>query len=288
MDLAQTLQIAAAILAGLTVAFVLAGLEYRWPEPLLKITEKDTALAGEAAQVFGFDAVPNWAMIVAYILAAVILYLVGTLLLGSAIVALLFVPVAIVIPKVLLNYLLQRRWLQIEAQLPYAVDQIVSAVRSAKPLGTAIGVVAEGGVMPVGHEFERIAREQKLGIGLVEALDRHGRSVPSLHFKMVDAALALFARQGGEIAEPLTEMSKSFKEIWKLDQKIRTSSSQARMNFLVVNGGAAFMLLMIFLGQPELIDKVFSSVIGIVVFAVGVLLYAIGFFWMRAMMRISV
>ncbi|WP_244635532.1 type II secretion system F family protein [Chthonobacter albigriseus] len=288
MDPIQIMQIAAALLTGVAVALALTGLEYRWPEPLLRLTEKDTALAGEAAQVFGYETVPNWAMIVAYILAAVVIFTLGSFLLGSAIVALFVTPLAIAVPKMVLKYLLERRWLRIEAQLPYAVDQIVSAVRSSKPLGTAIGVVAESGVMPIGHEFERVAREQKLGVGLVEALDRHGRSVPSLHFKMVDAALALFARQGGDIAEPLSEMSKSFKEIWKLDQKIRTSSSQARMNFLVVNGGAAFMLLMIFLGQPELIDKVFSSIIGIVVFAIGVVLYAIGFFWMRAMMRISV
>ena len=105
---------------------------------------------------------------------------------------------------------------------------------------------------------------------------------------MVDAALGLFARPGGDISEPLTEMSKSFKEIWKLDQKIMTSSSQARMNFRVINGGALLMVLMIFFAQPELIDKVLGSAIGIVIALAGVMLYACGFFWMRSMMKVSV
>lgn len=68
-------------------------------------------------------------------------------------------------------------------------------MRTGKPLAIAVNAVADTGQMPASREFERIAREQKLGIGTVEALDRHGRNVPSLHFKMVDAALGLFARQ---------------------------------------------------------------------------------------------
>jgi tight adherence protein B len=60
------------------------------------------------------------------------------------------------------------------------------------------------------------------------------------------------------------------------------------MNFRVVNGGALFMMLMIFFGQPELIDKVFGNAIGIVIAIVGAILYATGFFWMRSMMKVSV
>ena len=48
------------------------------------------------------------------------------------------------------------------------------------------------------------------------------------------------------------------------------------------------MILMIFFGQPELIDKVFGNAIGIVIAIVGAVLYATGFFWMRSMMKVSV
>lgn len=286
MDIA--LQAAVVVFGALTVILFLMGAPNRWPEPLLRATEKDVALAAEASQVFGRDAVPPWTMIVAYAASAVLIFIAVRLVFGSTILAFLASPGGLLLPKAVLRYLLQRRWKEIEAQLPYAVDQITSAVRSGKPLAVAVGTAADAGLKPASHEFERIAREQKLGIGLVEALDRHGRSVGSLHFKMVDAALGLFARQGGDISEPLTEMSKSFKEIWKLDQKVTTSSSQARMNFRVVNGGALFMILMIFLGQPELIDKVFGSLTGIAIIVVGFVLYATGFFWMRSMMKVSV
>ncbi|WP_181708497.1 type II secretion system F family protein [Chthonobacter rhizosphaerae] len=282
------LQVAIPVLGALAVALLVLGVPLRWPAPLLRLTARDTELAGEAAEVFGWNEVSPTAMILAYVGSAAVIVLLAWLATGSVMLGLVASPLGALLPKMIIRYLLKRRWKQIEAQLPYSVDQIVSAVRSGKPLGTAIGMVADTGVAPASREFERIAREQKLGMGLVDALDRHGRSVTSLHFKMVDAALGLFARQGGDISEPLTEMSKSFKEIWKLDQKITTSSSQARMNFTVVNGGAVFMLVMIFLGQPELIDKVFSSMIGIIVFIIGLVLYAIGFFWMRSMMRISV
>jgi tight adherence protein B len=287
MDI-SILQIFTVALGAVTAGLLVWGAPVRWPAPLLRATERDIALASEAAQVFGRDAVPPYTMILAYGITAIVVFIVISLIFGPIFGLVIAIPVAIFLPKGVIRYYLQRRWLQIESQLPYAVDQIVSAVRTGKPLAIAVNAVADTGQMPASREFERIAREQKLGIGLVEALDRHGRNVPSLHFKMVDAALGLFARQGGDISEPLTEMSKSFKEIWKLDQKITTSSSQARMNFRVVNGGALFMMLMIFFGQPELIDKVFGNAIGIVIAIVGAILYATGFFWMRSMMKVSV
>ena len=282
------LQIAVILLGAVTAALLVIVAPVRWPAPLLRATERDIALASEAAQIFGRDAVPPYTMILAYTLSAIVVFVLVWLVFGAIIALVVAIPVAFLLPKATIQYLLTRRWLQIEAQLPYAVDQIVSAVRTGKPLAVAVNAVADSGTLPVSREFERIAREQKLGIGLVEALDRHGRQVPSLHFKMVDAALGLFARQGGDISEPLTEMSKSFKEIWKLDQKIMTSSSQARMNFRVINGGALLMVLMIFFAQPELIDKVLGSAIGIVIALAGVMLYACGFFWMRSMMKVSV
>ncbi|CDZ56627.1 type II secretion system F family protein [Neorhizobium galegae] len=285
---AMILQYALILLAALTVALLVAGAPVRWPEPLLKATEKDIALAGEAAQVFGRDAVPPYTMILAYGISALVIFVVLTFIFGPILAFVVAIPASFFLPKAMIRYFLQRRWAEIETQLPYAVDQIVSAVRSGKPLAVAVNAVVDGGQMPSSREFERIAREQKLGISLIEALDRHARTVPSLHFKMVDAALGLFARQGGDITEPLTEMSKSFKEIWKLDQKVSTSSSQARMNFRVINGGAIFMVLMIFLGQPELIDKVFGSITGILIVIVAVILYSAGFFWMRSMMKVSV
>jgi tight adherence protein B len=282
------LQITTALFGAVCVGLLVYLMPTRWPAPLLRMTARDVELAAEAAQVFGRDAVPPSTMIVAYLVSGILAFLCLWPLAGLWLALVAAIPAALFIPKTLIRMMLKRRWDKIEAQLPYAVDQIVSAVRSGKPLATAVGAVAESGPMPAAREFERIAREQKLGVGLIEALGRHALVVPSLHFKMVDAALGLFARQGGDIAEPLTEMSKSFKEIWKLDQKVTTSSSQARMNFRVINGGALFMVILIFLGQPELIDKVFGSMIGIAVFAAGLLLYATGFFWMRAMMKVSV
>ncbi|MBB6487054.1 type II secretion system F family protein [Rhizobium lusitanum] len=287
MDI-NILQFGSIILGAVAVGLLVAGAPVRWPDPLLRATERDTALASEAAQVFGRDAVPPYMMILAHAISGLLVFILVAAIFGPLLGLIIAVPIAIFLPKATIRYLLQRRWRQIEAQLPYAVDQIVSAVRTGKPLAVAVNAVADTGQMPSSNEFERIAREQKLGISLVEALDRHGRLVPSLHFKMVDAALGLFARQGGDIAEPLTEMSKSFKEIWKLDQKIMTSSSQARMNFRVVNGGALMMVLMIFFAQPELIDKVLGSGIGIVIAFAGVILYVCGFLWMRSMMKVSV
>lgn len=282
------LQVSMAALGGAAVVLFVVGMPRGWTAPLLRATERDTALASEAAQIFGYDAVPPYTMVLAYALSTLVVFILAALFFGPIFGFVIALPVAFFLPKTVIRYLLRRRWLQIETQLPYAVDQIVAAVRTGKPLAIAVNAVADTGQIPISREFERIAREQKLGVSLIDALDRHGRDVPSLHFKMVDAALGLFARQGGDIAEPLTEMSKSFKEIWKLDQKITTSSSQARMNFRVVNGGAALMVLMIFFGQPELIDKVFGSVIGIAIALAGAILYAAGFFWMRAMMKVSV
>ncbi|MGO7565304.1 hypothetical protein ACC754_40130, partial [Rhizobium johnstonii] len=86
----------------------------------------------------------------------------------------------------------QRRWLQIESQLPYAFDQIVSALRTGKPLAIAVNAVADTGHMPASREFER-------RIDHLEVQARHVAAVAVERLDKADAEL-LFAGNALEFA----------------------------------------------------------------------------------------
>ncbi len=86
-------------------------------------------------------------MILAYGITAIVVFVVVSLIFGPIPGIIVAIPVAIFLPKGVIRYFLQRRWLQIESQLPYAVDQIVSAVRTGKPLAIAVNAVADTGQM---------------------------------------------------------------------------------------------------------------------------------------------
>ncbi|MGO7230874.1 hypothetical protein ACCT05_36555, partial [Rhizobium ruizarguesonis] len=78
-------------------------------------TERDIALASEAAQVFGRDAVPPYTMILAYGITAIVVFIVISLIFGPIFGFVIAIPVAIFLPKGVIRYYLQRRWLQIES-----------------------------------------------------------------------------------------------------------------------------------------------------------------------------
>ena len=142
MDI-SILQIFTVALGAVTAGLLVWGAPVRWPAPLLRATERDIALASEAAQVFGRDAVPPYTMILAYGITAIVVFLLISLIFGPIFGIVIAIPVAFFLPKAVIRYFLQRRWLQIESQLPYAVDQIVSAVRTGKPLAVAVNAVAD-------------------------------------------------------------------------------------------------------------------------------------------------
>lgn len=102
----------------------------------------------------------------------------------------------------------QRRRLQkFEAQLPDAVDMLVSAMRAGYSFQAATQFIGEEMPEPLGPEFARFYDEQRLGIDVRTALTSMQQRLDSLDLKMFVTAVLLQRETGGNLSEVLSNLA---------------------------------------------------------------------------------
>ena len=88
--------------------------------------------------------------------------------------------------------------------------------------------------------------------------------------------------------EALQSMSVSFKEIARLEQKIITASAEGRKAVRLISGMPIFIFAMVSLAQPDMIDLLTTTFLGIIILMIAVLIYAIGLWWLIKVLKIEV
>ncbi len=185
--------------------------------------------------------------------------------------------------------LARRRLKAFEEQLPHVLDQLVSAVRGNRPLAQALEQVAPTLDPPAREEIGELASKAAMTAGgMREAVAEAREKYDSRHYAIILSLLHVFSQRGGNLVEPMQQMSSVFKEVWRLEQKIETAAAAARSSFHVINFGLLAIVVMVSFAKPEMLDDTFRSLMGIALFVAGLAIYGIGLFFMRAMMRIEI
>ncbi|HUU60088.1 MAG TPA: hypothetical protein VMZ50_11125, partial [Phycisphaerae bacterium] len=109
------------------------------------------------------DVRPRSATILAGI-AVAFLAMVGYLLSGSLLGAVLGAAGGVLLPTVLLRTLVRRRLDRLEAQLVGAVQTLASGVRAGLNLVQSMQLVARDGPVPLRQEFVHLLREYEYGV----------------------------------------------------------------------------------------------------------------------------
>jgi tight adherence protein B len=178
---------------------------------------------------------------------------------------------------------------QLEEQIPGAIDGLIVLLRGGSTLDVAMAELSESQPAPVRMIFRNIDDiVQRAGRALDEACQVVADRQESIHVKLLLSALSVIASRGGNQIPPLQNMSTSLKQILRLQQKLRTASSQGKVNIIIINMGALFMLVLVGTMQPQLFKTFTSSLLGGIMGTIALILWLIGFFLMRGMVRIRV
>jgi Flp pilus assembly protein TadB len=95
-------------------------------------------------------------------------------------------------------------------------------------------------------------------------------------------------RQGGDLPKALERMSQALKEIWRLEQKIFTGSAEARKGAMVMSAMPIVIFVMVASMQPEMIDKLTGTLMGLGILVVAAVLYVAGMTWMFKIIKADV
>ncbi|MCS6963165.1 MAG: type II secretion system F family protein [Thermoflexus sp.] len=184
----------------------------------------------------------------------------------------------------------QRRRLQaFNAQLGDAINLMVNGLRAGYSVLQAMEAIARELPPPISTEFDRVVKEQQLGLSLEQALQNMLRRVHSDDLEMLVTAILIQREVGGNLAEILDTISFTIRERVRIKGEIRVLTAQQMIS------GHVLILLPIGLGlvlfginRDYMLNFFNSGVLGYFMLACMAVMMLIGYFVIQRIVRIEV
>ncbi|GGA51962.1 hypothetical protein GCM10007416_26330 [Kroppenstedtia guangzhouensis] len=202
----------------------------------------------------------------------------------------LSVLVATTIPFLSKLFLSSRKFIyikRVDNQLSEVCRLLSSAARAGLSIPQGLELVVKEMPPPVRDELAIVVRELQLGRDLEKSLqDLHGR-VNSRDVRIFINALIIQQRAGGDLGRVLSEMASTMEERKIIHKTIDASISQARYTAYFLPVISALMVYM----MSQMIDdffEFFTSIMGIVVLVIFLVMQVVGFLLIKKIADIKV
>ncbi|MFO1300399.1 MAG: type II secretion system F family protein [Burkholderiaceae bacterium] len=203
-------------------------------------------------------------------------------------VALLVALAAGALPSLMLRRLRRRRLEAFRQQMPDLLMLVAGGLRAGSGLGQALAQAAAEIGLPARQELGLLLREQRLGVGLDDALAGLTRRVPIEETTLFASALRIGAEAGGSMAATLESLADATRRKLAIEGKIRALTAQGRLQAWVMGALPAVLAALLFLVEPTAMRALVDTWQGWVVSAVVVVLQAIGVALIRRIVSIDV
>jgi len=216
----------------------------------------------------------------------------------AALLTAVFVPYLIVVPfAALMAGFLPFVWLRwkrssrlkkFEEQFPDALDVLSRAVRAGNAFQAALGMAADELPWPVGPELKKAFDQQNFGLPLRDALGQLADRVPILDVRFFVTAVLIQRDTGGNLAEILDNLAAVVRERFKIQRQVRVHTAHGRFTGFVLLGLPIFLAIALTMIDPEHMTPLFHDHLGQMMLAVILVMQAVGYVWIRRVMKIEV
>lgn len=213
--------------------------------------------------------------------AAALLGLIAFISSGSSIIASIASAIGASGPYLFARWKRSRRILQLESQLPDAIDLIARAVRAGHPLSEGIRMAAEEASEPLASEFRITFEEQRFGLPFEEALLGLGDRVEVVDVRILITAILVQREVGGNLSEILETIAETMRARFSLKRQVRVYTAQGRMSGYTLAALPIFVGLVITLINPGYMQTLYDELLGRVMLGGAAFMQLIGFLWIR-------
>jgi tight adherence protein B len=189
------------------------------------------------------------------------------------------------LPRWGLNWLIRRRQGKFAAELPNAIDIVVRGVKSGLPLNECLGVIANESLQPLGGEFREVVDQQRVGVGLSEALERLMVRMPLAEVKYLTIVISIQQQAGGNLSEALGNLAGVLRDRSHLRMKVKALSAEAKASALVLASLPPGVMFMVYGASPDYIEPLFVTNAGKFMIGFGALWMLMGVLVMRKMIN---
>lgn len=218
----------------------------------------------------------------------VIAAIVGWILSGNIIIALVCSTIGFFMPKMAFAFFKWRRMNQLRQQLPDAIMLVAGALRAGASLPSALDQMVGELRGPVSQEFELFLREQRLGVAFDDALLAFEARVPIEEMALLSAALKVSRETGGNLAETLERLADTLRQKLTIEGKIRALTAQGKLQGIIMSLLPIAVMFALFHLEPEAMAPLFHTWYGWATLGFIVLMEFIGALIIRKIVNIDV
>lgn len=192
------------------------------------------------------------------------------------------------LPHFYFSMLVKRRFELFEIDVLDLALGLDNALRAGMALPQAIEKISSQmhGVMK--EELETVQREYRLGINLVQALERLHRRMPSEDVGLLVSAIKLTSDAGGSLSDVLKEMSTMIRGRREFKDKLKTLTAEGRFEAVAMSLAPLAAFIFMYFIQPELMQVLYTTTLGWCALGAVAILDALGYLVIRKIISIEV
>ncbi|MCP5069146.1 MAG: hypothetical protein GY946_21500 [bacterium] len=183
---------------------------------------------------------------------------------------------------------IRKRLMKFDEQLVDALMTLSNSTKAGMSLPQAVSQVATDGRPPISEEFGRIARDYDRGRTIEQSLEDARERINSRNFDLAVRAFRVGLSRGGNISEVFEKIAGSIREIWRLEEHIRTVTTEGRSSARFMSVMPFVFLILGYFMDPEGMKLMFTTTIGLVLLTIVIVMNLLANLWIRRILNVDV
>jgi tight adherence protein B len=196
--------------------------------------------------------------------------------------------VSLTAPWLFSRHIASRRRKRFVYQVPDALLALASALRAGCTLSRGLELMAERQPAPLSQEFTIVLAEYRVGRPLTESLDDMHRRIGAPELQLMNTAVNVSRRVGGNLADTLESLARTLQEKAHVEAKIDALTSMGRAQGWVVGLLPIFIGTVLYHQQPERMSLLFTQWYGWIVLGIVAAMMTVAAWMIRKIVNIDV
>ncbi len=192
------------------------------------------------------------------------------------------------LPGRYVRFLRTRRRLKFNEQLVTALGTMSNALRAGFSINQAFESVVETGEKPISQEFSVFLQQLRVGMSFEDALASLDRRVASDDLTLVCTSIDIARRTGGNLTEIFDRISETIRGRMRIERRVRTLTAQGRIQGMIVTAMPFILGIAMFVLKPSVMRPFVFSARGAICITAVIGLVAVGWLFIRKIIRIEV
>lgn len=192
-----------------------------------------------------------------------------------------------IFPIIYVIFRRSQRMAKFNDQLLDLITLMSNSLKSGYGFTQALNLVADEADPPASDEFNRVVRENNLGIPINQALNNLVDRMESEDLDLLVTAVQIQREIGGNLSEVLDNISETIRERMRLQGQIKALTAQGKMGGIIISSLPFVLALVFSFLRPEMMYNFVTDIRGIGMIAVGILSQGIGVFFIWQIVNID-